>query len=117
MKYNPQRVVLSEYHAYGAPSGAFMLRQGRYKYLHFADGNLPLLFDLEQDPQELVDLAGHREYADRLAAMCDQLYRILDPEQVNRQAFADQAAMIERLGGLDAIRALPSFNHTPLDAG
>jgi len=111
----PERVVLSEYHDGGSPCGCFMLRQGRYKYLYFADDNPPLLFDLERDPQELLDLAGQSEYADTVAAMREQLYRILDPERVNRQAFADQAGMIERLGGLDAIRALPSFNHTPLD--
>jgi hypothetical protein len=40
---------------------------------------------------------------------------MLDPEAVNRRAFADQARMIESYGGLDALRALPSFNHTPVE--
>ena len=43
-----------------------------------------------------------------------QLFRIMDPEEVNRQAFADQAAMIDSLGGMEAILAMPSFNHTPI---
>ena len=43
-----------------------------------------------------------------------RLFRMLDPEAVNRQAFADQARLIEALGGIDALRAMPSFNHTPL---
>ncbi len=47
--------------------------------------------------------------------MRDRLYRMLDPEAVNRQAFADRARMIDALGGVDALRAMPSFNHTPLE--
>ena len=44
-----------------------------------------------------------------------QLLQILDPEETNLQAFADQAKMIAALGGLDEIRSLPSFNHTPIE--
>ena len=40
---------------------------------------------------------------------------VISVEEVNRQAFADQARKIEELGGLEAIRAMPSFNHTPID--
>ena len=40
---------------------------------------------------------------------------ILDPEDVNRRAFSDQAKMIDTLGGIEAIMALPSFNHTPIE--
>ena len=31
----PERPILSEYHAAGAVSGAFMLRCGRWKYHHY----------------------------------------------------------------------------------
>lgn len=40
------RVVFSEYHAAGVISGAFMLRTGRCKYLHYAGGYEPELHDL-----------------------------------------------------------------------
>ena len=111
----PGRAALSEYHDGGSPCGVFMLRKGRYKYIHFAEDHPPLLFDLAADPQEVRNLADAPGYAETLAGLNVQLHEILDPEAVNHQAFADQARMIESLGGMDAIRALPSFNHTPLD--
>ena len=43
------RAVFSEYHAAGAVSGAFMLRTGRWKYIHYV-GFEPELFDLEGRP-------------------------------------------------------------------
>ena len=94
-----------------------MLRQGPLKYVHFAEGHPPLLFDLSNDPRELNSLAADSARAGDLGHMRALLESILDPEAVNRQAFADQAAMIEALGGLDVINAMPSFNHTPLQSG
>ena len=112
---DPARLVLSEYHDGGSPTGFFMLRSGRWKLVYFAEGNPPLLFDLETDPREMINLADDPAHAATLADMVDKLHGILDPEEVNRRAFADQAAMVEKLGGMDTIRALPSFNHTPLE--
>jgi len=111
----PERAVLSEYHDGGSPCGSYMLRKGRLKLVYFADDNPPLLFDLQQDPQELTNLSEQPEYAQPLQFMTQQLYQILDPQEVNDLAFADQARMIEALGGMEQILAMPSFNHTPLD--
>jgi len=112
-----ERSVLSEYHDGGSPCGFFMLRRGRWKYVYFAAGNPALLFDMESDPRELVNLADTPEYAITQVDLRNQLFQILDPEEVNRQAFSDQAKMIETLGGMEAILAMPSFNHTPIDQG
>lgn len=111
----PERPVIAEYHDGGSPCGVFMLRCGRWKLVYYAEGHPPQLFDVENDPRELRDRAGDPDCAAVCADLESRLGSILDPEAVNRQAFDDQAAMIERLGGLDAIRASPSFNHTPLD--
>jgi choline-sulfatase len=92
-----------------------MLRRGRWKLVFFSEGNPPLLFDIETDPREMTDLADDPAHASTLQDLIGQLREILDPEEVNRQAFAAQARMIERLGGIDTIMAMPSFNHTPLD--
>jgi choline-sulfatase len=51
------RLVFSEYHAAGAVRGAFMLRKGRYKLIHYV-GFEDELFDLEDDPEETRNLAG-----------------------------------------------------------
>ena len=42
------------------------------------------------------------------------LTSILDPEEVNAQAFADQAALLEQFGGRESVLAMPRFNHTPV---
>jgi len=111
----PGRPVLSEYHDGGSPCGFFMLRQGKWKLVYFSEGHPALLFDIEDDPRELSNLAVDPAFDTTLQSLKDQLFQILDPEAVNEQAFADQQKMIERLGGMDAILKLPSFNHTPLD--
>ncbi|MEM1048375.1 MAG: sulfatase-like hydrolase/transferase [Pseudomonadota bacterium] len=109
---DPNRIVFSEYHAAGAVSGAFMVRQGRWKYHHYI-GFEPELFDLANDPQEIVNRASDPAFADRVAFMHDLLKTICDPEAVDRQAFADQAALIDRLGGREAALSLGAPGATP----
>ena len=58
----PDRNVLCEYHGMGSTTGAFMIRHGKYKYVHYV-AYPPQLFDLEADPEELRDLAGEPAYA------------------------------------------------------
>lgn len=109
------RPVISEYHDGGSPSGFYMLRQGRWKLIYFAEGHPPLLFDMANDPKEQNNLADNPAYTNELAALTKQLFAILDPEAVNQMAFADQQKVAERLGGLETIRAMASFNHTPIE--
>jgi choline-sulfatase len=116
-KPDSERPVLSEYHDGGSPCGLFMLRKGCWKYVYFSEGHPALLFDMDKDPWELHNLASETGYAEILAELNNQLRQILDPEEVNRLAFADQAKMVDRLGGMEAILALPSFNHTPVGSG
>jgi len=112
----PERPILSEYHDGGSPCGFYMLRQGRWKLVYFSEGHAPLLFDMEKDPREMFNLGDDPAHSETLARLTKQLFEILDPEVVNRQAFADQAKMIEALGGMETILAMPSFNHTPLES-
>ena len=112
---DPGRAVLSEYHDGGSPCGIYMLRLGPWKLVYYAEGHAPQLFNLDADPREIDDLADRSSHAAQLERMTHALCEILDPEAVNQQAFDDQARMIDRLGGLDAIHAMRSFNHTPLD--
>ena len=114
---NPDRTVFAEYHDGGSSTGAFMVRWHNWKYIHYS-GLPPQLFDLETDPDELVDLGtnkaqraieARREGARRLAEICDA-------DAVNARCFADQAKRIEDLGGIDACRNAYLFNHTPTPA-
>jgi choline-sulfatase len=109
---DPDRAILSEYHAAGAVSGAFMLRKGRFK-LNWYVGFAPELFDLVADPEELTDLAGDPAHAADLARMEAELRKLVDPEAADAQAFADQAEMIARYGGREKAMKLGAPAATP----
>ncbi|MEL6999057.1 MAG: sulfatase/phosphatase domain-containing protein, partial [Pseudomonadota bacterium] len=111
---NPDRnrAVFSEYHAAGAVTGAFMLRKGHWKLIHYV-GFEPELFDLQNDPEELTNLANSTEHASVLAALQSDLRAICDPEETDALAHADQAAMIQRYGGRDAALKLGAPAATP----
>jgi choline-sulfatase len=112
---NLERPILSEYHAAGSNSAGFMLRKGRWKY-HCYVGFRPELFDLYSDPEELHDLAQDPNYAAVLRELHEALHAICDPEQVDRLAKGDQAALIEHYGGPDAAHSLGSSTSTPVTA-
>ena len=109
----PHRTVMSEYHAAGAATGAFMIRRGPYKYVHYV-GMPPQLFDLEHDPQETKDLGADPRWADVVADCEAQLRGVVDPDAADRQAFADQAARMAALGGREAVLARGSFAFSPV---
>ena len=106
------RVAFSEYHAAGAISGAFMIRKGRFKYIHYV-GYAPELFDLNADPLERHDLAPDPAHASLRAELEAELRALRDPEAVDARAKADQAAIVERHGGRAAVVARGSFVGTP----
>lgn len=108
----PNRPILSQYHAAGSISGAFMLRRGKWKLIYYV-GFEPEFFDLEADPEELCDLASRPEYSEPLADMIVTLRTILDPELVDEQAFVDQAALVENHGGLETAMSLGAAAATP----
>lgn len=109
---NLNRPVFSEYHAVGAPSGAFMLRKGRWKYHEYV-GFDPELFDLETDPAEAANLAHDSSYSGRLAELRDALRSIVDPEAADRQAKADQRALVDSFGGREVAFRIGTEGATP----
>ena len=106
---DPDRPVLSEYHDGGSVTGAFMLRRGGWKLVHH-EGFAPQLFDLSGDPDERCDLAADGAAADVLGAMQAGLRAMVDPAAANAQAFADQRARLDELGGADAVRAMHGYD-------
>lgn len=108
----PARPVLCEYHAIGSSSGGFMLRHGRYKYCHYV-GWPPQLFDLDQDPEELVDRADDAGHAGILRQCEARLRAVLDPEAVDARAKTRQASLLEAFGGREKALARGDLGFTP----
>ena len=50
-----------------------MVRHGRYKMIYYPVGNQTQLFDIENDPREIHNLAGDPVYAAELAALTSLL--------------------------------------------
>jgi choline-sulfatase len=101
----PDRPVLSQYHAAGAVTGAYMLRRGRWKLIHYV-GFAPELFDLAADPEETCNLVDDPAHAGVLADLDATLRRMLDPEGTDARAHADQRRLVERLGGAESVRQM-----------
>ncbi|MEZ5650091.1 MAG: sulfatase-like hydrolase/transferase [Burkholderiaceae bacterium] len=109
---DPERTILSEYHAVGCNSAGFMLRRGRWKF-HYYVGFAPELFDLDTDPEETTNLAGSPEHVPIVAAMEAALREICDPEAVDQLAKADQQALIALHGGREGALRLGAPGATP----
>ena len=90
--------AISAYFAEGSVAPARMLRRGRYK-LNFYYGERPELFDLEEDPDELNDLAGSPEHADLQARLMEELLADWDPEEIDRRVRASQRRRLLRHAG------------------
>jgi choline-sulfatase len=108
----PRRTILSEYHAAGAVCGAYMIRHGHYKYVHYV-GLPPMLFDLKHDPHERVDLGRDPGFGHVIAECETALRKVVDPEAADWLAKADQRAHIEKHGGKEAILKRGTFRYSP----
>jgi choline-sulfatase len=84
------RAVLSEYHSLACRHAVYMLRDRNHKYVHYHN-DPPHLF-AAGDTSELHDLAQDPAHVSTLADMQGRLQQILDPEEVDRAAKADQQA-------------------------
>ncbi|HRW09944.1 MAG TPA: sulfatase-like hydrolase/transferase [Caldilineaceae bacterium] len=107
-----ERTIFSEYHAVGSANGFYMVRDQRYKYVHYTHEPAQL-FDLATDPNETTDLAAVAEHQALRAQMEEKLRTILDPEATDARAKADQRARVETLGGEAAVRAKGAFDNSP----
>ena len=97
-----ERVVFSEYHAAGSLHGAFMVCDGHTKFVHYHHEPAHL-FDLDNDPQERVNLADSPTHQPLRQKMEAHLNGIVDVDAVDRLAKADQAAKLAEWGGEEAV--------------
>ena len=78
--------VFSEFHSNFANTGIAMWRQGPWKYVRYA-GYPPQLFNLEDDPEEINNLA--QSSPDIVQDLDDRLESLVDFEEADAQAKAN----------------------------
>ena len=110
--YKPDRVVLSEYHAWGSSSGAFMVRLQQFKYIYYV-GRPEQLFDLKNDPEELVDVSDDKAYEAIKQEARERLFKMLDPEDVDLRAKTRQKSILASFGGPKAVWGTEEMPFTP----
>jgi choline-sulfatase len=81
--------AIAEYCAECASHPLFMIRRGRFKYIH-CDIDPPMLFDVEADPQELINLAGDEAHAGIAAAFAAEVASRWDSERIREHVIATQ---------------------------
>ncbi len=83
------RTVVAEYSSEGVCAASRMVRDGSHKYI-FTFGLPPILFDLQTDPDECINLAGRPESASIQARLHARLVQDWDPPQVHARILASQ---------------------------
>jgi choline-sulfatase len=96
------RSIVSEYHAMGSQSGCYMLRWGRWKYIHYVHHE-PELFDVIADPTEVDDLSKKPDFRKILEEGRSRLFAVCNPEATEARVFGDQQDVLDSHGGADAI--------------
>ncbi|WP_029898857.1 choline-sulfatase [Desulfohalovibrio reitneri] len=87
---DPDRpAVITEYLGEGAVSPMIMIRDDRYKYIH-CPVDPPQLFDLQEDPEELDNLACKAEYASMVEEYRARVREHVDLEELDRSVHASQ---------------------------
>lgn len=122
--------VFSEYHDTACNTGSFMVRRGPWKYIAYP-GYEPMLFHLDEDPDEIRNLAS--QMPDKVREMDQLLRSIVDYEAVDakvkaydRASFAAwreemkkqsqyEAVMAQIFSGYDGVDAKTANPWTPDD--
>jgi choline-sulfatase len=100
--------VYGEMLAEGAVAPLLMIRRDRYKYI-YSEPDPPQLFDLEDDPNELINLADQQEYRELCHEFYAELLQQWDPGDLREQVIDSQQRRKV------VYRSLRSGRHTPWD--
>ena len=103
-----QHTALGEILCEGAIAPCFMIRRGRYKYI-YSEPDPEQLYDLEEDPNELHNLAGQAEYDTLRRRLFEEMAARWDRDAIRNDVLASQRR--RRL----VARALATSQPTPWD--
>jgi choline-sulfatase len=98
----------SECHAEGTCTGSFIIRKGKWKYIHYVDYD-SLLFDIEQDPGEYRDVITTPEGRAVSRELHQVLLSLVDPAERTQKAFARQEQMLQDLCARMSLQELLNF--------
>ena len=102
------RVAFSEYHGPSSTGASYLVRRGRWKYVrHELDPSAPQLFDMFDDPDELIDVASFEANVDVVADLERELRSILDPTATDERIRAEQAELLAEAGPPQGSSAAP----------
>jgi choline-sulfatase len=93
---DPERVVFSEYHGHGTRSGAYLIRKGDWKLIHYTEAPNQL-FHLSEDPDELHNVLSL--YPEKSAELEAELRRICSPELEDDRAHQFQQEQLQIIQG------------------
>ncbi len=123
----PRDVVICEYDYSASPIAErlnasvrdavmFMVANKRWKLIHCEGGHRPILFDLENDPDELVDLGESPEHAEVIAQMYDHLFTwARRPSQRTTRSEEQLIEMRTKSRGRGIVLGVYDENDMPLD--
>ena len=97
---NTEGCAISDYFHIGPCVPTRMVRKGNYKLI-YTHGHPHLLFDLEKDPSELINLANQDKYQHTLNSLLEICKKNWDPEKLTEQIIKSQKdrLMIKSLPG------------------
>jgi choline-sulfatase len=106
--------VVGEYLAEGVNAPAVMVRRGTHKFVA-CPGDPDQLYDLAQDPAELVNLASRPEHQPTVRVLRGEVARRWDLEALERRVLASQRErhLVVRALGAGAFR---SWGYEPASA-
>ena len=82
-------VVVSEYTGEGTCAPCRMLRRDQHKLI-YTHGHPDLLYDLDEDPDELTNLTADPGHTETLSGLKAELLQDWDPDEVNAKALQSQ---------------------------
>ena len=103
--------AIGEYCAEMTPYPVFMIRRGTYKYIH-CDVDPALLYDLENDPDELNNLVGDESFAQISKQFADEVKQRWNSKKIRQDVIATQK---RRRSVHEAMQTgiLPSWDYNP----
>ncbi len=123
----PRDVVICEYDYSASPIAErmnasvrdavmFMVANKRWKLIHCEGGHRPILFDLENDPEELVDLGDSEDHAEVISEMYDHLFAwARRPSQRTTRSEQQLIEMRTKSRGRGIVLGIYDENDMPLD--